>query len=91
MTKIEIVDCVRDKTGLSKKEAGRIVELVFETIKEGLEKSEKIKISKFGNLITRKKKSRRGRNPQTGEDIIISARRVITFKPSPVLKQAINR
>jgi integration host factor subunit alpha len=76
--------------GFSKKEAAEIVEMVFDTIKETLEHGEKIKISGFGNFIVRDKKSRVGRNPQTGEEIEISARRVLTFRPSQVLKNALN-
>jgi integration host factor subunit alpha len=55
-----------------------------------LESGEKIKISGFGNFVVREKKPRPGRNPQTGREILIEARRVLTFKPSPVLKQALN-
>ena len=68
----------------------RDVETVFDTIKETLEKGEKIKISGFGNFVVRDKNARAGRNPQTGEEITISARRVLTFKPSQVLKNALN-
>jgi len=76
--------------GFSKKEAAEIVESVFNQIKETLERGEKIKISGFGNFIVREKKARIGRNPQTGEEITISARRVLTFKPSQVLKNVLN-
>ena len=62
--------------------------LVFDTMKETLEKGEKIKISGFGNFVVRQKRPRIGRNPQTGEEIEISARRVLTFRPSQVLKSA---
>ena len=67
-----------------------IVETVFDTIKETLERGEKIKISGFGNFVVRDKNARVGRNPQTGQEITISARRVLTFKPSQVLKNALN-
>ena len=67
-----------------------LVETVFDTIKETLERGEKIKISGFGNFVVRDKNARVGRNPQTGEEITISARRVLTFKPSQVLKTALN-
>ena len=76
--------------GLSCDAAAEIVETVFNTIKETLENGEKIKISGFGNFVVREKKARIGRNPQTGEEITISARRVLTFKPSQVLKNALN-
>jgi len=90
MTKADIIDAVYEKIGFSKKDSAEIVELVFDTIKETLEKGEKIKISGFGNFVVREKKERVGRNPQTGEEILISARRVLTFKPSQVLKNALN-
>ncbi len=91
MTKAEIVENVYERIGgFSKKEAAEVVELVFDTIKETLERGEKIKISGFGNFLVRQKNSRIGRNPQTGEEITISARRVLTFKPSQVLKNSLN-
>lgn len=91
MTKAEIIEQIYEKVGFSKKESAEIVELVFDTMKETLEKGEKIKISGFGNFVVRKKRPRLGRNPQTGEAIEISARRVLTFRPSQVLKVALNR
>jgi len=66
------------------------VESVFDIIKESLGRGEKIKISGFGNFVVKEKKSRRGRNPQTGDEISISARRVLTFKSSQVLRKALN-
>ncbi len=90
MTKADIIESIYEKVGFSKKESAEIVEMVFDTIKETLERGEKIKISGFGNFIVRDKKSRVGRNPQTGEEIEISARRVLTFRPSQVLKNALN-
>ena len=91
MTKADIVQVVYSRLGgFSKKESADLVDLVFETMKETLGRGEKIKISGFGNFIVRDKKSRVGRNPQTGEEIEISARRVLTFRPSQVLKNALN-
>src|SRR3954469_12832188 len=91
MTKADIIENVYEKVGgFSKKEAAEIVETVFDTIKETLERGEKIKISGFGNFVVRDKNARVGRNPQTGEEITISARRVLTFKPSQVLKNVLN-
>ncbi|MBR5998371.1 MAG: integration host factor subunit alpha [Deltaproteobacteria bacterium] len=91
MTKADIVDQVYVKTGLSKKESADIVEKVFELVKETVAKGEKIKIAGFGNFVVKEKSTRRGRNPQTGEEIEISSRRILTFKPSQILKSAINR
>ncbi|MEC7525545.1 MAG: integration host factor subunit alpha [Myxococcota bacterium] len=91
MTKAEIVDSVYERVGgFSKKEAAEVVEAVFDTMKETLAAGEKIKISGFGNFVVREKKERVGRNPQTGAPIPISARRVLTFKPSQVLKGILN-
>ena len=91
MTKAEIVQAVYSRLGgFSKKESADLVDLVFETMKETLGRGEKIKISGFGNFIVRDKKARIGRNPQTGQEIEISARRVLTFRPSQVLKSALN-
>jgi integration host factor subunit alpha len=66
------------------------VETVFELIKDKLAQGEKVKISGFGNFVVKEKRSRRGRNPQTGEEISITARRVLTFKSSQVLRKALN-
>ena len=90
MTKANIVEEVYKKVGFSKSQAAEIVETVFETMKQVLERGEKLKISGFGNFTPRDKKTRIGRNPKTGEAIEISARRVVTFKASPVLKEKMN-
>src|SRR6056297_2515281 len=90
MTKADLIENVYLKTGFSKKESAEIVELVFDLIKTTLEKGEKIKIAGFGNFVVKEKDSRRGRNPQTGDEIEISSRRILTFKPSQVLKGSIN-
>ncbi len=90
MTKADLVETIYEKIGFSRKESAEIVDLVFDLMKETLESGEKIKISGFGNFLVRQKRSRKGRNPQTGEEIEISARRVLTFKPSHVLRKALN-
>lgn len=90
MTKADLVEAVHTKVGFSKKESADIVEMVFDTMKQTLESGQKIKISGFGNFEVRDKRSRVGRNPQTGDVIEISARRVLAFKPSQVLKLALN-
>ncbi len=90
MTKADLVENVYVKTGFSKKESADIVEMVFDLIKDTLENGEKIKIAGFGNFVVKDKWTRRGRNPQTGEEIKISSRRILTFKPSQVLKASIN-
>ena len=90
MTKADIVEKVYQKIGFSKKEASELVELVFDSLKEVLQRGDKVKISGFGNFVVRGKNERVGRNPQTGEQIKISARRVLTFRPSQVLKAMLN-
>src|SRR6187399_3182449 len=91
MTKADIVQAVYSRLGgFSKKESADLVDLVFETMKETLGRGEKIKISGFGNFVLRDKRQRPGRNPQTGDPIKISERRVLTFKASQILKQALN-
>jgi len=90
MTKIDIIQNVSGKLGFSKKDSAKIVESVFDIMKGCLERGEKLKISGFGNFIVKGKKSRRGRNPQTGDAIEISARKVLTFKSSQVFRRTLN-
>jgi integration host factor subunit alpha len=91
MTKAEIVQAVYSQLGgFSKKESADLVDLVFETMKETLGRGEKIKISGFGNFVLRDKRRRQGRNPQTGDPIVITERRVLNFKASQILKHALN-
>ena len=91
MTKAEIVQTVCAKLGgFSKKEATDLVDLVFDSVKDTLARGEKIKISGFGNFVLRDKRKRQGRNPQTGDPIEITERRVLSFKPSQILKHSLN-
>jgi integration host factor subunit alpha len=90
LTKANIVDQIHEDVGISKKEAADLVDLVFKIMKDTLGKGEKIKISGFGNFIIRDKSTRLGRNPQTGEAMNITARRVLTFRPSQILKEDIT-
>ncbi|MBT0666219.1 integration host factor subunit alpha [Geobacter pelophilus] len=90
MTKADMVQKVSDVSNLTLKEAGEIVEAVLDIMKEALEKGEMLKISGFGNFVVKQKQARKGRNPQTGESITLDARRVLTFKPSNLLRDAVN-
>lgn len=90
MTKADIVERIYEKVGFSKKEATEIVESLFEVVKRRLEAGEKVKVSGFGNFVVNEKRPRKGRNPQTGEEIVITGRRVLTFKASQVLKKTMN-
>ena len=91
MTKADIVEKLRVKSGLSRKESEELVELFFDLVKDTLASGENLKVSGFGNFEVRQKAERRGRNPQTGEKLVISSRRILTFKPSHLLKASINR
>ncbi len=90
VTKANIVERIHKEAGYSKKEAAEMVDLIFKIIKDTLSRGEKVKLSGFGNFSIRDKQKRMGRNPQTGESMEISARRVLTYKPSQVLKEDIT-
>lgn len=92
VTKEDLCNAVLHSTPrLTATQAKEAVEVVFETLKETLERGESLKISSFGNFTLRDKRPRVGRNPMTGKPIEISARRVVTFRPSPILKDKMNR
>ena len=86
-TKSDLVEAVQRNLGATKPDAVDIVEILFEAIRETLEKGEPVKLSGFGNFVVRKKNARRGRNPKTGEEVEISARKVVTFKASRIMLQ----
>ena len=90
MTKAEIVEKIMAGTGLAKKDSAEMMETVFSIMKSTLEQGENLKLAGFGNFQVKQKNDRLGRNPQTGESITISSRRVVTFKPSAILREAIN-
>ena len=91
LTKADFVEMVYSEVGtLSRGDSAEIVDELFESIKETLQRGEGVKISGFGNFVVREKKARVGRNPQTGGNIEIPARRVLTFKPSQLLKDQVN-
>ena len=83
VTRQDIADAVYREIGLSKSESAEFVEAIFAKISEKLIAGENVKLSKFGNFVIRDKTERVGRNPKTGTEVIISPRRVVTFKPSP--------
>jgi integration host factor subunit alpha len=90
LTKAEVAEHLYEKVGLSKRDAKEMVEVFFEEIRETLEKGEQVKLSGFGNFDLREKSERPGRNPKTGEDIPISARKVVTFRPGQKLKSRVE-
>jgi integration host factor subunit alpha len=89
ITKADLANALFNELGLNKREAKEFVELFFEKIRGALEEGSSVKLSGFGNFGVRKKNSRPGRNPKTGEEIPISARRVVTFKASQKLKDRV--
>jgi integration host factor subunit alpha len=91
MRKVDLATEIYEKVGISKKEASEIVELVLKVIKGELEKGETVKIAGFGNFVVRSKRARKGRNPKTGEEIGITPRKVVTFRPSQVFKKYVNK
>lgn len=90
LSKAEITDALYHRMGLSKPEAKEIVEQFYEVVRQALERGEHVRLSGFGNFILRDKPARPGRNPKTGEEIPVAARRVVTFKPGLKLKTKIE-
>jgi integration host factor subunit alpha len=90
LTKAEIADALFEQLGLNKREAREFVDLFFEEIRLTLERGEQVKLSGFGNFELRKKNQRPGRNPKTGEEIPISARRVVSFRPGQKLRARVD-
>ena len=90
LTKAEMAEKLFEELGLNKREAKEVVELFFEEVRSSLEKNEHVKLSGFGNFDLRDKSQRPGRNPKTGEEIPITARRVVTFRPGQKLKARVE-
>jgi len=90
LTKADMAERLFDDLGLNKREAKELVEAFFEEIRSSLEQGQQVKLSGFGNFDLRNKNQRPGRNPKTGEEIPISARRVVTFLTSPMLKARVE-
>jgi len=90
ITRHDLSDAVYRTVGLSRAESASLVELMLEEISDCIERGETVKLSSFGSFVVREKGQRMGRNPKTGKEAVISARRVLVFKPSAVLKQRIN-
>jgi len=90
LTKAELAENLFEELGLNKREAKEMVESFFEEIRQALENGEQVKLSGFGNFDLRSKNQRPGRNPKTGEEIPITARRVVTFRPGQKLKSRVE-
>jgi integration host factor subunit alpha len=91
VTRVDLYEAVYKKVGLSRTESSALVEMVLKEITDCLGQGETVKLSSFGSFIVRKKRKRIGRNPKTGIEVPIAARRVMVFKPSAILKRQINR
>ncbi|HBA34391.1 MAG TPA: integration host factor subunit alpha [Gammaproteobacteria bacterium] len=90
LTKADMVEMLYEQLGLNKREAKELVESFFEEVRLALENGRDVKLSGFGNFVLRTKKERPGRNPKTGQEIPISARRVVTFRPGQKLKARVE-
>lgn len=90
LTKADMAENLFEELGLNKREAKEMVEMFFEEIRAALENGQQVKLSGFGNFDLRDKKQRPGRNPKTGEEIPITARRVVTFRPGQKLKARVE-
>lgn len=90
LTKAEMAETLFEELGLNKREAKELVDLFFEEVRSALERGQQIKLSGFGNFDLRSKNQRPGRNPKTGEEIPITARRVVTFRPGQKLKARVE-
>jgi len=91
LTKDILIERIRDRCGFPVKESKEILEIILEEIKAKLETGKEVKISGFGKWTIKEKRSRPGRNPHTGDRIEITARRVVTFHPSDILREAVNK
>ena len=90
LTKDHLMNSIHKKLGLPKSQSVQLVESLLETMKMKLEQGEDVLISRFGKFCVKNKKARRGRNPATGEDLMLDSKRIVTFKCSPVLRDKVN-
>jgi len=90
LTKDQIIHSVQNRLGLPQTKSAQLVEILLEAVKKALENGEDVLISGFGKFSVNTKKARKGRNPATGDDLMLSARRVVTFRCSPVLRNMVN-
>jgi integration host factor subunit alpha len=90
ITRAEVTESVIRQIGLTRQEASDLLDRTLELIGQALETEDEVKLSRFGNFVVRSKAPREGRNPKTGEEALIAARRVVTFRPSPMLKARVS-
>ncbi len=91
LTKADLIDSINNKNGLARQESSQVIESILEIIKKTLGSGEDVLVSGFGKFCVKEKRKRRGRNPATGEDLMLEARRVVVFNCSGVLRDKINR
>ncbi len=91
LTKADLIDSINNKHGLTRQESSQVVESILEIMKKTLGSGEDVLVSGFGKFCVKEKRKRRGRNPATGEDLMLEARRVVVFNCSGVLRDKINR
>ena len=89
LTRVDLAEAVYRKVGLSRTESAELVETVIDAIRDAVAEGDSVKLSSFGSFLVREKKERIGRNPKTGEEVPIKPRRVMVFKPSNILKEAV--
>ncbi len=90
LTKDDIADSIYNQCGFSRIKSVRLIETILEMLKSSLESGEDVMLSRFGKFSVRKKSARRGRNPATGKDLMLEARRIVSFQRSPELKGKLN-
>ncbi len=90
LTRVELTDAIVREVGLTRQESSDLLDRMLDLVSESLEGEGQVKLSRFGNFSVRRKAAREGRNPKTGIEATISARKVVTFKPSPMLKEAVG-
>ena len=91
ITRAEITDALVNQVGLTRQDSSEMLDLTLELLVKELEKGTSVKLSRFGNFVVREKSAREGRNPKTGEQATITARKVVTFRPSPMLKERVDK
>ena len=90
ITRAEVTDKIVSEVGLTRQESSDLLDRTLDMIGAALEREDEVKLSRFGNFVVRSKAAREGRNPKTGEEATIAARRVVTFRPSPMLKTRVD-
>ena len=90
ITRAEVTDKIVSEVGLTRQESSDLLDRTLDMIGAALEHEDEVKLSRFGNFVVRSKAAREGRNPKTGEEATIAARRVVTFRPSPMLKSQVD-